>query len=183
MYATFAVFAYGFTIRMGFLLYRNLTLHTAHVTTSSTGALLVTVTTRMRWNPGQHVVLRFPAVRPLESHPFTMALPADDGDKNQMRFMILPRDGFTGALAKTVATAGGTSSLRVLVDGPFGESGLTFRTYDSALLLAGGTGFAHVLPIFMDLVAHLKSEQPTRSLCSRIELVWVVREMGTFPTS
>ncbi|KZV71420.1 hypothetical protein PENSPDRAFT_675358 [Peniophora sp. CONT] len=178
MYATFAVFAYGFAIRMGWLLYRNITLHTAHITTSSTGALLVTVPTRMRWNPGQHVVLRFPSVRPLESHPFTMALPAGDGEEHQMRFMVLPRDGFTGVLAKKVAQADGPKSLRVIVDGPFGESGLTFRAYDSALLLAGGTGIAHVLPIFMDLVALMKSEQSTRSLCNRVELVWAVRDMG-----
>lgn len=179
MYATFAVFAYGFAIRMGWLLYRNLTLYTAHITTSSTGALLLTIPTRMRWAPGQHVILRFLAVRPLESHPFTVALPSGDGEEYQMRFMVLPRDGFTGALAKKVAKAGGSVSLRVLVDGPFGESGLTFRAYDSALLLAGGTGIAHVLPIFMDLVGQMKGEQSGRSLCSHIELVWVVRSVGT----
>ena len=73
--------------------------------------------------------------------------------------------------------AGGKLDLGVVIDGPYGESSPEFRAYDSALVLGGGSGIAHVLPIFLDLVRCLQGEgEKTR--CGRVDLVWTIRNYG-----
>ena len=38
----------------------------------------LTMSTPMRWKPGQHVYMRFPTINPLENHPFTIASLPDE---------------------------------------------------------------------------------------------------------
>lgn len=177
MYATWAVFSWSVALRLSWLIYCNLTSHIAHASVSATGAVLVTIPTSMHWAPGQHAVLRFLAVRPLESHPYSLATVPQDGGANEMCFVIVPQSGFSKALAETVKARGGETTLRVLVDGPFGAHGNVFRGHDATLLVAGGSGVGHVLPIFLDLVKHMKGENAGRTRCARVELVWVVRSL------
>ena len=137
------------------------------------------IRTHITWAPGQHVILRFPRLRPLESHPYSIAtLPNTDPVKeNVMSFVIRAQDGFSKTLLERVRV-GGKLSLGVLVDGPYGESSPEFRAYDSALVLAGGTGIAHVLPIYLDIVKCMGGEGD-KSRCGKVDLVWVVRTRGT----
>jgi NAD(P)H-flavin reductase len=178
MYATWAVFCWGIFVRLGFLVYRNFTLHKAHITAAKDGALIVSVKTRMRWAPGQHVYLRFFAVRPLESHPYSIASISGDEETHEMQFIISPQSGFSKALANKVKREGGSCALRLFVDGPFGADGRDFRAYDAALLLSGGSGIGHTLPVFLDLVKCMRGESATRSRCSKVELIWVIRNTG-----
>ncbi|KAI0314730.1 ferric reductase NAD binding domain-containing protein [Amylostereum chailletii] len=186
MYTTFAVCGWGLGLRIVFLIYRNLRAHTAELTLSSSGAVLINIPTSMRWSPGQHAILRFYRVRPLESHPYSISSlpspftsPSASETPNTLSFVVAPQSGFSAALARSVAKAGGKRTLGVLVDGPFGESAPEFRAFDAVLLVAGGSGIAHILPIFLDLVACMRGESEVRSRCARVELVWSVRELET----
>ncbi|EJD54204.1 hypothetical protein AURDEDRAFT_148086 [Auricularia subglabra TFB-10046 SS5] len=176
MYATFAVMMWGFLLRIGWLLYRNVNKHMAEVTLTPAGAVLVTIPTRIRWSPGQHVLLRFPAVRPLESHPYSLATPASEAEEEHtMRFAIHTQTGFSLALADAARAAGGTARLRVFIDGPFGDERAEMRAYDGALLLAGGSGITQLLPVFLDLLRCRRGEDGPRSRCGKVELIWAMR--------
>lgn len=67
-----------------------------------TELLKITMPTPMRWNPGQHVYLRFPLVSPLENHPFTMvSLPHPvENCPSQMTLFIRVFNGITRRLHK-----------------------------------------------------------------------------------
>jgi predicted ferric reductase len=160
------------------------------------GLIRMTLRTQMSWKVGQHIFLRVLECRPAETHPFTIAslpgravsgpqdtesgVPADDG-LNELVLIIRPVDGFTGRLAKIVesrAEGGKTVAFPVLVDGPYGEA-VSFGSFDSVVLVAGGSGISFALPILHDI---LSTTQKSGS-CSRINLIWAARDSGTSCTS
>jgi ferric-chelate reductase len=126
------------------------------------------------WQPGQSAYLILPNVSktPLEMHPFTIAsidtasqgqdvlvqtedvleaadvfMPVFDYWK-ELIFLIDVREGFTNQLA--LAAQRGTP-VTVLVDGPYGDI-VDLRGDDTVVLLAGGTGVAYTLPLFLDAI-------------------------------
>lgn len=90
-------------------------------------------------------------------------------DANFMNFLIRPYDSFTGRL-KELTTRGGhtASSLRVLVDGPYGSSE-PLHKFDRVLFIVGGSGI--VVPL-----SYLKmlSSGTQRQISTHIH--WAVRE-------
>ncbi|KAK0459861.1 ferric reductase NAD binding domain-containing protein [Desarmillaria tabescens] len=181
MYATFAVFAWGVVLRVGYMIYVNLHIHVARVHVTPSGMLHLSIPTKLRWSPGQHVFIRFLSVRPLESHPFSISsIPSGNDQPNDMTFIIVPMKGFTSSLKDYCKQAGGRRDLFVLLDGPFGHSTPELRAFDKALLIAGGSGIAYILPIFQDLVRCRKGEVDAKTRCSKIELVWAVRSRDQF---
>jgi predicted ferric reductase len=155
------------------------------------GLIRVVLRTSMSWQPGQHIFLRVLDCRPAETHPFTIAsIPrqagatgqdaeggavSDDG-LNELVLLIRPGDGFTSSLTKVItmnSSNGQSVVLPVLVDGPYGEAA-HLQTFDSVLLIAGGTGVSFVLPIFRD-VLHATVETGS---CSRLSLMWAARDTG-----
>ncbi|KAK0459862.1 uncharacterized protein EV420DRAFT_294365 [Desarmillaria tabescens] len=181
MYATFAVFAWGVVLRVGYMIYVNLHIHVARVHVTPSGILHLRIPTKLRWSPGQHIFLRFLSVRPLESHPFSITTILNGNDQpNEMSFYIVPMKGFTSSLKDYCKQAGGRRDLFVLLDGPFGHSTPELRAFDKALLIAGGSGIAYILPIFQDLVRCRKGEVGAKTRCNKIELVWVVRSRDQF---
>ncbi len=181
MYATFAVFAWGVVLRIGYMLYVNLRsgIHRARVELLPSGNISIRVHTTLRWTPGQHVFLRFPTVRPLESHPFSISsIPKGAETLNEMSFLIAPQHGFTDSLKRNCENAGRDLDLPVLLDGPFGHSRSELRAFDSALLVAGGSGIAYILPLFVDLIQCLRTEASVKSRCTTVELIWAVPTRG-----
>ncbi|KAG7447938.1 uncharacterized protein BT62DRAFT_965662 [Guyanagaster necrorhizus] len=176
MYATFAVFGWGIVLRIAYMVYVNLHIHVARVRVTPSGMLNLSISTKLRWSPGQHVFLRFLSVRPLESHPFSIAsIPNSNDQPNSMSFTIVPMKGFTSSLKDYCNRAGGHRDLFVLLDGPFGHSTPELRAFDNALLIAGGSGISYILSIFQDLVRCHKGEGGEKTRCNKIELIWVVR--------
>ncbi|KAF9021522.1 hypothetical protein BDZ89DRAFT_957440 [Hymenopellis radicata] len=181
MYATFAVFAWGVVLRLGYMIYVNLRsgVHRARVELLPSGTISIRIHTTLGWTPGQHVFLRFPTVRPLESHPFSISsIPQGARQPNEMCFLIAPQRGFTGSLKKKCEGAGRELDLPVLLDGPFGHSRPELRAFDSALLVAGGSGIAYILPLFVDLIQCLRTEACVKSRCTTVELLWAVPARG-----
>lgn len=126
------------------------------------------------WRPGQSAYLTFPSIsaNPLEAHPFTIAsIDVENKDKpRELKFFIRVRDGLTKRLLNAVETGGST---RVLVDGPYSSPTLLVG-YDTMVLIAGGSGIAFTLPLFLDLLERCK----TKGLeCRRLTFIWAVRNL------
>ena len=102
---------------------------------------------RFKWSPGQHVFIRFIGlgIHAFSSHPFTIAS-APSKEDNKIVIILRVYDGITKAIAARVA---GKVSLTVpvWVDGPYGASHKSLRTFDEVFLIAGGSG-EHVVLIF-----------------------------------
>ncbi|KAK0228685.1 ferric reductase NAD binding domain-containing protein [Armillaria fumosa] len=181
MYATFAVLGWGIVLRVGYMIYVNLHVHVARVHVTLSGMLHLSISTKLRWTPGQHVFLRFLSVRPFESHPFSItSIPTGNDQPSDMSFFIVPMKGFTSSLKEYCKRAGGRRDLFVLLDGPFGHTTPELRAFDNALLIAGGSGIAYILPIFQDLVQCNQGEVSATTRCSKIELIWVVRSRAQY---
>ncbi|KAF5356912.1 hypothetical protein D9756_006406 [Leucocoprinus leucothites] len=137
----------------------------------------------LHWRPGQSVYLSFPGVSlsPFEAHPFTIAtIPAtstesDSGNQVQastgkLKFFMRVRSGVTRRLLSHIETG---KQLRVYFDGPY-SSPPVLMGYDSVVLIAGGSGIAFTLPLFLDLVQRTKKSGP---VCRRLTFTWTIRHV------
>ncbi|TFY75252.1 hypothetical protein EWM64_g8760 [Hericium alpestre] len=150
----------------------------------------------LHWSAGQNAYLTMPGVsaHPFEAHPFTIANAdisrderevneKDDPEKRSISstesvstgkdvvFLINARQGFTKRLLDIASKDG---SLRVFLDGPYGTPP-SLRGYDSAVLIAGGSGITFTCPLFVDLV-HRARRDPS-STCRRVTFIWIIRHL------
>lgn len=137
---------------------------------------------RLALQPGTHAYLSLAAVRPLESHPFSIAWwqhHASDTatppttTTTTVSFIIGAREGFTRALYDHAAReSSGCFRTDASLEGPYGGH-RSLDTYGHAVLFAGGTGITHQLPFaWRFLEAYGGRKVATR----RVVLVWAVRE-------
>ncbi|PWY67073.1 hypothetical protein BO94DRAFT_590981 [Aspergillus sclerotioniger CBS 115572] len=137
----------------------------ATVTALPNNALRVRLSRCMNSRPGSHAFLWVPAIRWVESHPFTML------SSSPTEFLIRVYDGFTRDLYQAAQKAPGRS-LRCSVDGPYGQVH-NFEVYDKAILIAGGSGASFTFAVSMDLIA-----SSSRAVHS-IDFIWVVRHQDS----
>lgn len=123
--------------------------------------------------------IRLP-LSPLSSRPSTQRTDSDDSSEldallqsptsasnsPSLVFLVRPYDGFTSRLAERAASH--RTSLRVLVEGPYGHT-VPLRTFSNVLFLVGGTGIA--VPL-----SHLASLLSGCSSVVSLRIVWAVRE-------
>ncbi|WVQ95851.1 hypothetical protein IAU59_002950 [Kwoniella sp. CBS 9459] len=132
MIASIVLFLFGAAWRLVMIMLDNPILHRATATLVDEETLKLTIPTLyIKWTPGQHVFIRFSAIRPLESHPFSMAtiLRPDEqiNSAQNMVFLLKPLSGFTKTLFEDVQ-AKGKASYKVLIDGPYGGAGHDMHT-------------------------------------------------------
>jgi len=66
-----------------------------------------------------------------------------------------------------------------MLDGPYGGSSLDFGTFESVLLVAGGSGVTFTLGILDDLVGRIvKLRRPNGERTRRITFAWYIRSFG-----
>ncbi|KAG4440713.1 hypothetical protein IFR05_003807 [Cadophora sp. M221] len=133
----------------------------------------------MTWKPGQHVYLRFPSLSTLENHPFTIASLCEETyvtDKNgtstrtPLLFLIKTRTGLTKRLMKFTQQR---ATLRVFIDGPYGDNHLNLSSgYEQVILVAGGSGISAVLPLFSMLCKKVSRKD---SILRSVKLIWVIK--------
>lgn len=116
----------------------------------------VRIPTQMSWKPGQHVFVRFLAlgVQSLTAHPFTICSlphePGKCGKRSEIILYVQPRRGITARLAKLV-DANSTSSLKVLIEGPYGGLGPgSLGGFDTSVVVSGGSGAGFSLAVAED---------------------------------
>ena len=74
--------------------------------------------------------------------------------------------------------------VQVMIDGPYGGSRVDLGEYESALLIAGGSGVTFTLGLLDDIVARcVKQGRAHGEKTRRIEFAWCVRSYGTLSTS
>ncbi|KAJ3896621.1 ferric reductase NAD binding domain-containing protein [Lentinula edodes] len=148
-----------------------------------------------KWAPGQVAYLITPGVSslPFESHPFTIAsydsqmslkeitssAASTDSDLNstpttssywkELVFLINVQEGFTKRLGDIAAMKG---SVKVYIDGPYGCSHNS-NLHDTIVLIAGGTGVSHTLPILLDTIEGVLNG---KSACKRVTFIWCIRD-------
>jgi predicted ferric reductase len=136
------------------------------------GALRVSLSRSMRRSrPGSHAYLWIPAIRCLETHPFTLVSqdPTAAGE-----FLISVYDGFTHDLRKRVSQEP-DKSLRCSVDGPYGQVP-DFNDFDRVLLVSGGSGASFAFAVALDVIKkHAVSDSTATKM---IDFVWSVRHYG-----
>ncbi|KAH3660288.1 hypothetical protein OGAPHI_006874 [Ogataea philodendri] len=114
--------------------------------------------------PGQHVFLRALDNTALQSHPFSV-IPTSVGFK----LLVRVYDGFTKHLFETASRS---STISLLVDGPYGGVSRDPRSFSNLFLICSGSGITTCLPFVSSYASLL--DDPRASL-SKIRLDWIVR--------
>lgn len=131
-----------------------------------------------------------------ESHPFTLAnwQPASssshnsfDDSRTQLDFFIRPADGWTRHLRdRCIESNTPSNTWTMLLEGPYGETRKLWDTYDTVLLIAGGSGITAMIPYLREYI-HRSSvtinstQSASRTVRTRrITLVWADRHRAFF---
>lgn len=148
----------------------------AKLTRSGPNAFLVSVDgTAIKCEPGQHCYLRFCGSRMLDNHPFSVAT-VPDGDSPDLKFVIVPKKGFTKKLQMEL-NENITTNKKVFVDGPYGGSSRDCTAFDKVILLATGSGVSATLPFLVKLSNHIfeAKENNTPIVTQKVRFVWIAR--------
>ncbi|GAA6040169.1 hypothetical protein JCM8097_004161 [Rhodosporidiobolus ruineniae] len=166
--------------------------------------LTVHVPHTIRWSPGQHLLLNIPEVRPLDSHPYTIACvdersegltplgKVDVKKGSEVVLLIRAQKGFSKALWDFVvrkrradgphSAAGGAPgvNLRALVSSPMGSTGrVSWGGYESLLIVAGGTGISYAMAVLQNACRRMaRREEDPKWRTTRVRFVWIMREFA-----
>lgn len=144
--------------------------------------------------PGSHAYLRFLAIKPWESHPFSIAwashttldpldLPTSEKfsqsplpktSRTSVSFLVSAHTGMTRSLYnRALAAPAHRLRTRAAFEGPYaGHHALT--SYGHVVLVAGSSGITHQISHIKKLLA----EYPHGTIATRrITLIWIVREL------
>ncbi|KAL2787420.1 ferric reductase like transmembrane component-domain-containing protein [Aspergillus keveii] len=96
-------------------------------------------------------------------------------------FWIRPYDGWTRHLRREcLKSPDRTSNVSILLEGPYGHESPLW-SYDSVLLIAGGTGIASAVPYISDHIARSQFTDDEDKIKTRIQdmqLIWVTRQQA-----
>ncbi|GAA5913256.1 uncharacterized protein JCM6883_005298 [Sporobolomyces salmoneus] len=187
IFAAAAVYLTSVVVRFGLLFARNgRKIARGHVDALPDNAVRVTVTLPRgaghRWTAGQHYFVNFFSVRPLESHPYTIAnAPYTDPsssaapDRLVLLFRVNPSKGLGPRLLNLASTS--HRSTPVLLDGPYGglaSQSRDFGRHSSLILIAGGAGVTLSTSIIEEICMRVRrKEEGVRT--KSIELFWAVK--------
>lgn len=160
-------------------LYNNMRPCKAAITSLPGGVTKIRMHSRQinQWSPGAFVLLSIPRFGLLQSHPATIAsIPSShDGD---LLFFLRAHRGFTRRIlsaaeaSKDPTSNSPSAEFLALIDGPYGATHADFAAFDTAVLIAGGTGVTFTLPILMDLAQRFaRGRLPLKA----IEFIWVIK--------
>lgn len=141
-------------------------------------AIKVSIPTTLEWSPGQHVFLRFPKLALFENHPFSItsvpSLKTREYEGNVLEFVIKPYAGFTKKLLSFVK-ANPDAEAGVVMDGPYGGVPRAIESFNTVVLIAGGSGITAVMGLLLQLAGKMKRDDV--KLCTeKIKVVWAVRD-------
>lgn len=180
VWITIGLYLFDRSCRTVWYLWTNITFASARLEALDDAAVKVRLTARQikRWTPGSHVRLRFLKLGVWHSHPATI-VSHPSSHNGDLVFILRTRGWFTKKLSKETAglnqssTSPGATSLKVLVSGPYRSAHNDFLAYDTAVLIAGGTGIAFTTSILLDLAARVEAN-PKVPLHT-VNFVWIVR--------
>ncbi|KAF3904201.1 hypothetical protein ABW21_db0200540 [Orbilia brochopaga] len=142
----------------------------------------------IRWRAGQHIYLSIPALRPFESHPFTISnicdpFPPPRGEYKELgktasipgsqdlHLLVGSRAGFSKKLHQKCAPAESAPViLKAFIDGPYGSPPV-WKTFETVVLIATSTGITFTLPVLEEIAAD-------PACVRRIRFYWTVRHVS-----
>ena len=155
----------------------------AAVTMMSENAVKVTIPTQMRWSPGQFVYLRIPGISVFENHPFTIAslcsddFPSTYGEQyRDMTLVFRPFGGFTRKVAAAAMRHGPNHTYRAFVDGPYGGMQRELASFDSIVLIAGGSG---ITALVSQLLLLIKKMRDGSAVTKQVHVIWALKRPET----
>jgi predicted ferric reductase len=146
-------------------------------------AVKITIPSQMKWKPGQFVYLRMPGISFFENHPFTIAslysddFPSEYGE--QYRDMVLvfrPFGGFTRKVVETAQRNGPYHTYRAFIDGPYGGMQRELTSFDTAVLIAGGSG---ITAIISHLLLLIKKMRDGTAVTKQVHVIWALKRPET----
>jgi predicted ferric reductase len=189
LFATVGIWVISYCSRLFFLNWTNprrlswLIGEEAAVTILPENAVKVTIPTQVKWRPGQYVYLRMPGISIFENHPFTIAslcsddFPSEYGEQyRDMTLVFRPFRGFTRKVLNTARDKGPQSTYRAFIDGPYGGMQRDLASFDTVVLLAGGSGITAIVSQLLDLI---KKMRDGKAVTKRVEVVWALKRPDT----
>lgn len=189
LFATLAIWVLSYCGRLFFLNWTNprrmswLIGEEAAVTILPENAVKITIPTQVKWRPGQFVYLRMPGISIFENHPFTIAslwsddFPSECGEEyRDMTLVFRPFGGFTRKVLNTALQKGPQSTYRAFIDGPYGGMQRDLASFDTVVLLAGGSGITAIVSQLLDLI---KKMRDGKAVTKRVEVVWALKRPDT----
>ncbi|GKU01628.1 ferric reductase transmembrane component [Fusarium langsethiae] len=165
VYVSAGIWAVGRIVRFGRLVANGVN-NTVTLTPLSNGGTRVTLTKApLRSASGKHGFLWVPAVRALETHPFTMVA------VDPLEFVVAAYDGFTQRL-HSYALGNPGIKLKASVEGPYGTLP-DIKRYNKIILIAGGSGASFTVGAALDMLKKLD-----RNTNIFIEFIWMIRNQA-----
>jgi NAD(P)H-flavin reductase len=120
-----------------------------------------------------------PGISIFENHPFTIAslcsddLPSEYGD--QYRDMVLvfrPFGGFTKRVKESAINRGPYHIYRAFIDGPYGGMKRKLESFDTVVLIAGGSGITAIVSHLLDLIKRMRDG---KAITKNIRVIWALK--------
>ena len=146
-------------------------------------AVKITIPTQMKWRPGQFVYLRMPGISFFENHPFTIAslcsddFPSEYGEQyKDMVLVFRPFGGFTRKVVSTAVRNGPYQTYRAFLDGPYGGMQRELTSFDTVVLVAGGSG---ITAIISHLLLLIKKMRDGTAVTKQVHVIWALKRPET----
>ncbi|EGW35465.1 uncharacterized protein SPAPADRAFT_48455 [Spathaspora passalidarum NRRL Y-27907] len=174
LYPSFAVWGFERLVRVCRLFYFGFPKVDVKLVGDETIKLIIPRPKTWKPTPGGHAFIHF--LQPTyfwQSHPFTFTNSFKDDD-GKLVIYVKVKGGATHSLYQMLNKSPGKMvTMRVGVDGPYGES-TPAKYSDKAVFIAGGNG----IPGIYSEVVHI-SNRFSRESKSILKLIWVIRDYGS----
>jgi hypothetical protein len=144
---------------------------------------------KLRWRPGQHILLTVPEISSWQSHPYTIC----NASGNEIVLLLRARKGFTLDLWKAVVSKRRQSSggelvmMRAKVSQAMGSTArVEWDNWSTVVIFCGGTGVSFGLSILEHVCRRIAAreredgDESGGSGPKRVVFVWLLREHGVF---
>jgi predicted ferric reductase len=134
----------------------------------------------MQWQAGQHIFIRIPGIALLDNHPFTvasiMAPDAKEFEYNDLVLVFKPHSGFTRRVFD-ISRSIPDVAYRAYLDGPYGGLSRKLESFETVLMVAGGSGITPIVAHLQHLALKIRKGE---ALTKDIRIVWTVKRFGAF---
>lgn len=189
LFATLAIWLSSYCVRILYLNWTHprrmswLIGDEAAVTILPENAIKITIPTQVKWRPGQYVYLRMPGISIFENHPFTIAslcnedFPSEYGEQyRDMTLVFRPFGGFTRKVLDSAVERGHRATYRAFIDGPYGGMQRDLASFNTVVLLAGGSGITAIVSQLLDLI---KKMRDGKAVTRQVHVVWALQRPET----
>ncbi|PHH54224.1 Ferric/cupric reductase transmembrane component 7 [Ceratocystis fimbriata CBS 114723] len=153
----------------------------AAVTLMPENAVKITIPTFMRWKPGQFVYLRMPGISILDNHPFTISslcsedFPSEYGPGYRDCVIVFkPYGGFTRRVLEAAIEKGPLHTYRAFLDGPYGGLRRDLSSFETCILIAGGSGITALMSQLLNLIKRMRDG---KAITRKVVVVWAIKRL------